>query len=476
MKPILAPALAFAFALGGCSLIPTYERPALPVPASYPQTPPADPNAPVAADIGWRDFFADPRLQQLIALALQNNRDLRVAVLNIEKSRAAYRVQDAARLPTVTAGGSGSASRTPGDLSATGQPLVSHSYSANIGVTAFELDLFGRVRSLDAQALQTFLATTEARRATQISLVSQVATAYLTLASDQAYLKLARDTFKSQSDSLQLTQRTFEIGAASGLTLAQAQTSVETARYDVARYTSQVAVDRNALNLALGTTAPDTLQPADLDDAVQAFGPRRDVPAGLPSDLMQRRPDVLEAEDSLKAANANIGAARAAFFPTISLTASAGSASSDLSRLFKGGQGAWSLAPSISVPIFDAGANQANLDSAKASRDIAVAQYEQTIQTAFSEVANALAQHATLGEQLAAQEALVKATGQSYQLSDALFKHGIDSYLDVLVSQRSLYTAQQTLIATQLTRVTNLVTLYQVLGGGWEENTVAKSE
>ena len=462
--------LAALAALSGCSLMPVYERPALPVPAAYAQA--ADAKAPATADIGWRDFFADTRLQQLITLALANNRDLRVAVLNIEKSRAAYRVQDAAGFPTVAARGSGSNARVPGDLTSTGRAAITHEYTANIGISAFELDFFGRVRSLNEQALQAFLATEQARRATQISLVSQVAGAYLTLAADQAYLKLARDTFKSQSDSYALTKRSFELGAASGLSLSQSQTSVESARYDVARYTSQVAVDRNALDLVLGRPAPEELLPADLDTAVAAFGPRTDVPAGLPSDLMQRRPDVLEDEHALKAANANIGAARAAFYPSISLTASAGVASSDLTRLFKGGQGAWSFVPQISLPIFDAGSNQANLDSAMFSRDIAVAQYEKAIQAAFSEVSNALALHATLGEQLAAQRALVDAAGQSHTLSDALFKHGVDSYLDVLVSQRALYAAQQTLIATELARLGNLVTLYQVLGGGWNERTV----
>ena len=471
MKRLSTLTLAVAMALGGCSLIPTYERPAAPVPSTYPSAPAAAANATAAADIGWRDLFTDDRLRQLIALALANNRDLRVAVLNIEQSRAQYRIQGAALLPSVEASGSGSASRTPADSSPTGQAGVSRQYSATIGFSAYELDLFGRIRSLNEQALQTFLATDEARRSTQISLVAEVAANYLTLAADLERLKLARVTLQSQRDSYALTKRTAELGAASELTLRQAQTSVETARFDVARYTSQVALDRNALALVVGAQPAEALLPTGLDDALAALDARRELPAGLPSDLLQRRPDVLQAERQLRAANANIGAARAAFYPRISLTASAGTGSADLGNLFKSGQGTWSFAPSISLPIFDGGANKASLDSATASRDITVAQYEKSIQTAFREVADALAQRATLGEQLDAQQALVDATGASYTLSDARFKRGLDSYLSVLDSQRSLYTAQQNLIGTQLSRVSNLVTLYKVLGGGWLETS-----
>ncbi len=463
--------LALAAALGGCSLMPAYVRPASPVPQAYPTPLAETANATAAADTGWRDFFADERLRQLIALALANNRDLRVAVLNIELSRAQNRIQGAALLPTVNASGSAGASRTPADLSGAGQAVTARQYSATLGFSSYELDLFGRIRSLNEQSLQQFLATDEARRSTQISLVAEVAADYLTLAADQEHLKLASVTLQSQSDSYALTKRMAELGAASDLTLRQAQTSVETARVDVARYTAQVALDRNALALVVGTQPPDALLPAGLDDGIKALGAARDLPAGLPSDLLQRRPDVLQAERELRAANANIGAARAAFYPRISLTASAGAGSADLGKLFKSGQGTWSFAPSISLPIFDGGVNKANLDSATASRDIYLAQYEKSIQTAFREVADSLAQRTTLGEQLLAQQALVDATGASYTLSDARFKRGVDSYLSVLDSQRSLYTAQQTLIGTQLSRVSNLVTLYKVLGGGWIESS-----
>jgi multidrug efflux system outer membrane protein len=465
--------LALSAALCGCSLMPAYQRPASPVPAAYPLARRGDTAAdaataaPLAADIGWREFFADARLQQLIALALDNNRDLRVAVLNIAQSRAQYRIQDAASLPTVNASGSGSASRSPADLSTTGQAGISRQYSATLGFSAFELDLFGRVRSLNAQALQQFLATEEARRSTHISLVAEVAEDYLTLAADQERLKLAQRTLQSQSDSYALTRRKAELGVASDLTLRQAQTTVESARVDVASYTSQIAQDRNALTLLVGATLPDALLPTGLDDALAALGSRSDLPAGLPSTLLQRRPDVLQAEHQLEAANANIGAARAAFYPRISLTANAGTASSALSGLFKGGSGSWTFAPQIDLPIFDGGSNRANLDLALIDRDIYVARYEKAIQTAFREVSDGLAVRGTVQSRLDAQTALVQASEESYRLSEARFQRGADSYLQLLDSQRSLYAAQQNLIGTQLTRVGNLVTLYKVLGGGW---------
>ncbi len=454
--------MAAALLLAGCAnLAPIYERPASPVPAAYPG---ATPDSTAAAQADWQEFFSDARLRELIDLALKNNRDLRVAVLNIEQARAQYRIQDAQTLPTLNAAGSGTAARTPGSLSGTGATVISHQYSANLGVSAYELDLFGRVRNLSKQALEQFLATEQARRATQISLVAEVATAYLTWAADLERLALARDTLRSQSQSYQLTQTRFELGVASALTLRQLQTSVESARVDVARYTGQVAQDRNALALLLGTPVPDRLTPDALDETLNALP---ELPAGVPSELMLRRPDLLQSEHQLKAATASIGAARAAFYPRISLTATAGSSSAALSSLFKAGSGSWSFIPQISLPIFDGGTNQANLDSAVAGRDIAIAQYEKAIQTAFREVADALAQRSAVGDQLQAQNALVQASGEVFQMSQARFDRGVDSYLDVLDAQRSWYSARQTLIATRLARLTNGVTLYKVLGGGW---------
>lgn len=461
----LAFSIAGSAALGGCSLMPAYERPALPVPAAYPEAAPATTSADTA-DIGWHEFFADERLRRVLALALSNNRDLRVAALNIEKARAQYRVQEAASYPAVSATGSQSATRTADKLRTPGSPGISRQYSAGVGVSAYELDLFGRVRSLDAQALEQFLATGEARRSAHISLVAEVANAWLTLGADQERLALAQRTLASQGESYRLNQRSFEVGVLSALALRQAQTSVDSARVDVARYTAQVAQDRNALVLLVGAAVPAELLPAALSDSLNMLP---DLPAGVPSALLERRPDVLQAEHSLKAANANIGAARAAFYPRISLTASAGSASSELSGLFQGGSGTWSFLPQVSLPIFDGGANRANLDIAKIGRDIGVAQYEKAIQTAFREVSDALAQRSTLGEQLDAQQSLVDATAESDQLSRARFARGVDSYLGVLDAQRSLYSAQQNLIGTRLSRLSNLVTLYKVLGGGWSQ-------
>ncbi|MBB6256297.1 multidrug efflux system outer membrane protein [Xanthomonas arboricola] len=471
-------AIAVAGVLSGCTLMPRYARPDAPVPERFAgtelstastTTDAASPEQAIdIANIGWRQVFTDPALQQVIALALENNRDLRVAALNIEVARAQYRVERAALLPAVQGTGTANNARTPSELAIPGQPQVFRTYSANIGVSAYELDLFGRVRSLKEQALQQFLSTAEARRSTHISLVAEVATAYLTLAADQQLLQLAQSTLSSQGDSYRLQQRSFELGVASQLSLRQAQTTVETARVDVERYTAQVAQDRNALVLLVGTQVPAELLPQALPDGASVDGNvLASVPAGLPSQLLQRRPDILEAERNLRAANANIGAARAAFFPSISLTASTGSSSSSLSHLFDSGTRAWSFVPTLTLPIFNAGRNRANLDMAKANRDIEVAQYEKAIQSAFREVSDALAQRETLGRQLQAQQALVDATADSYRLSQARFERGVDSYLQALDAQRALYSAQQNLITTQLSRFTNLTTFYKAMGGGW---------
>ncbi|PPT85860.1 multidrug transporter [Xanthomonas arboricola pv. zantedeschiae] len=471
-------AIAVAGVLSGCTLMPRYARPDAPVPERFAgtelstastTTDTASPGQTIdIANIGWRQVFTDPALQQVIVLALENNRDLRVAALNIEVARAQYRVERAALLPAVQGTGTANNARTPSELAIPGQPQVFRTYSANIGVSAYELDLFGRVRSLKEQALQQFLSTAEARRSTHISLVAEVATAYLTLAADQQLLQLAQSTLSSQGDSYRLQQRSFELGVASQLSLRQAQTTVESARVDVERYTAQVAQDRNALVLLVGTQVPAELLPQALPDGASVDGNvLASVPAGLPSQLLQRRPDILEAERNLRAANANIGAARAAFFPSISLTASTGSSSSSLSNLFDSGTRAWSFVPTLTLPIFNAGRNRANLDMAKANRDIEVAQYEKAIQSAFREVSDALAQRETLGRQLQAQQALVDATADSYRLSQARFERGVDSYLQALDAQRALYSAQQNLITTQLSRFTNLATFYKAMGGGW---------
>jgi multidrug efflux system outer membrane protein len=473
--------------LAGCTLMPNYQRPALPVPDSYTSSSPAAAPAPApesgtiapgaiaAADVGWREFFTDDKLRAVIALALEHNRDLRVAVLDIEQSRAQYRIQRAALLPGVDATFSGDSTRTPQSVSSPGLPAVTRDYSASIGVSAYELDLFGRLRSLSAQARETLLATEEARRNVQISLVAEVADDYLTLATDRQRLALAEQTLRSQAESLELTRREAEIGSASDLSLREAETTVESARADVARYSGQIASDVHALDLVAGTPVPAELLPIGLDEELHALDMGSELPAGLPSDLLERRPDVLEAERTLRAANANIGAARAAFFPSITLTASDGTASNALSGLFAAGSGAWSFAPQVTLPIFTGGRNLANLDSARVARDIDVAKYESTIQTAFREVADALALREFLEQQLSAQRALVAASSDAYRLSDARFRHGVDSYLNALDAQRSLYSAQQNLIGVELTRMSNLVALYQALGGGWLEHSAVAS-
>jgi multidrug efflux system outer membrane protein len=434
--------LACAAVLSGCSLMPAYERPALPAPAAYPATTPTGATGTAeAADIGWREFFADERLRQVVALALANNRDLRVAALNIEKARAQYRVQDATLYPAVNASGSQTAGRTADGLRTPGTPSISRQVSASVGISAYELDLFGRVRSLNAQALGQYLATEQARRSTQISLMAEVASAYLTLGADQERLVLAQGTLASQGESYRLIQRSFDVGTATKLAQRQAQTSVHNPHVDVTPNTAQVAQDRNALALLVGSPLPEDLLPTTLADSLNALP---ELPAGLPSALLDRRPDILQAEHQLKAASANIGAARAAFYPRIGLTATAGTASPDLSGLFQGGSGTWTFMPQISLPIFDAGANRANLDIATIGRDINIAQYEKAIQTAFREVSDALAQRSTIDDQLQAQQSLVDATAESDQLSRARYSRGVDSYLTVLDSQRSLYTAQRT--------------------------------
>ena len=470
--------LVIASLLGACSLMPDYERPAAPVSAAWPSGPAykaetASAAAVPAADIVWRDFYADARLRQVIELAIANNRDLRVSTLNIEKARAQYGIERAALLPTVTVNGNQTAVKVPGSMSSSGQSTISREYDANLGITAYELDFFGRVRSLSEAALQTYLATEEARRAQQISLVATVAIDYLNLAADQQRLKLAAETLASQQQTYELTQRRFSTGTSSGLSMYEAQASVEAARGEVARYTSLVAIDQNALTLVVGSAVPAELLPPPTVGAVTELA---NIPAGLPSDLLQRRPDVLQAERSLQSANANIGAARAAFFPKITLTGTAGVASPTLSSLFDSGTSAWTFVPKISLPIFDGGVTLANLMVSKINRDIAVANYEKSVQTAFREVADALADRGTLDERLAAQQALVDATSKSYRIYEARYRLGADSYLNALISLRTLYTAQQNLITLRLTHSTNLVTLYKVLGGGWRPEALGPDD
>lgn len=460
---ILSAALVSLLATGCATLqpaVPTANpqiRGEWPIPATVGSAQPGSSEA-VAMDVGWRNFFVDPALREVIALALENNRDLRIAALNVDRARAQYRIQRADRVPAV--GVNATMERVGGDA-----PGV-ESYSVGLGVASFELDLFGRVRSLSDAALQQWFAQTENRAAAQIALVGEVANVWLTLAADRELLQLAEETLKLQQETLELNEKRRSIGVVSGLELAQAQTQVEVARADVARQEGLVALDTNALTLLVGQPVPDTLLPSGLASDVTGL---RAVPAGLTSDVLLRRPDIAAAEHRLRSANANIGAARAAFFPSISLTGSVGSASADLSGLFGGGSTAWRFMPQINLPIFQGGRLRANLGVATADRDIALAEYERSIQSGFRDVADALALSATLQRQRQAQEALVAAASRANELANARYRAGQDSYLFRLDAQRTLYQAQRGLASLRAAEQSNRVTLYRALGGGWKD-------
>jgi len=474
--------LSAAMTLAGCNLAPRYARPELPVPAASPRGPsyearaeagaptPTQDEAAAFAETAWSDFFVEPRLREVIRTALDNNRDLRLAVANIEQARAQYRVQRADLLPTVAASGNATYQKSPfgavgggaGGGAAAGAGRIDI-YTAQIGISAWEIDLFGRIRNLTKAAQEQFFAVQENRNAAQSSLVAEVATAWLTMAADQERLRLARDTEAAFRQTVDLTQARFKAGIASELEVHQAKTSHEQARSDMAVLTTQVAQDQNALNLLAGTTVDAALLPSTLSDASVTIDR---LPGELPSTVLLHRPDIAAAEHQLIAANANIGAARAAFFPKISLTAALGTMSLGLSDLFKNGTETWSVAPSASLPIFDYGRNLNNVRSAKANRDAMLATYEKAVQTGFREVADALARRGTIDEQIAAQTSLRDNAQGAYKLSEARFRKGVDGFLTTLDSQRSFYAAEQSLVAARLVRETNLVELYRAVGGG----------
>ena len=459
--------VGIAIVSAGCALTPKYTRPKAPVPADWPtgaahEETKAATGVPTASELKWQEFFTDEKLRQVIETALKNNRDLRMATLNIEKVQALYRIQRAERFPIVSAVGNVSGQRVPSSVSGKEEPENVTQYVVGLGISSWELDFFGRIRSLKDRALEYYLATEQARSATQISLVAAIVNSYLALAADRENLRLAQETLDAQRASYELILRTRDLGIASDLDLRQAQTQVEAARVDIARFTGQVALDENALSLLVGAPVSANLLASELgSDRVL-----KDITPGLPSEVLLRRPDILMAEHQLKAAYANIGAARAAFFPRITLTAGAGLMSSDLSDLFKLGAKTWTFAPQVVLPIFDAGARKANFEVAQVDRDIVIAEYEKAIQSAFREVSDALSLRTRLVEQQNAQQSLVNALEETYRLSEARYKAGIDSYLSVLVAQRSLYAAQQQLVGVRLARLSNLVTLYKVLGGG----------
>jgi len=449
--------LIFAAALvsAGCTMIPKYEQPASPVGAQFPGV--TQTNLSNAADLGWETVFTDERLKQLIRLSLTNNADYQVAVLNVEQSRAQYRITRSASFPSVSAGGSYTRA---GNFTTT-----SEAWTASLGSTAYEVDLFGRVRSQNRQALETYFATAEAQRSAKISLVAEVATEYFVLRQAEEQIALAQETLKSVQDSYALNQANFDAGATSELDLRTAEGQVQTAKINLLTYERARAQAVNYLVLLIGQGIPTNLPAASPFNSTNLVA---EVSPGLPSELMQRRPDILQAEHTLKAANANIGAARAAFFPTISLTANVGSQSSQLSELFSAGTGVWSFAPQITLPIFTGGQNMATLDSAKISQRIDVVNYQKAIETAFREVADALVASSSYADQIQVELKLINAQQRRYELANLRFRQGDDSYLNVLSAQQDLYSAQQELLQSQFRKLASQISLYQALGGGWK--------
>lgn len=469
----MLPAAIAALLLTGCGslLTPPYQRPEAPVPQNWPTrgayAGAVGEDDRSAIDIGWRNFVVDKRASQLVEMALANNRDLRIAALNVESARAAYGVGRANLFPSVSATGVGTDAKAARDLTAGSNSRISHNYSATLGFSNYELDFFGKINNQAESSREAWLQQAETRDAAQISVIAQVISGYLTLAADQARLKIARDMLESLQNTLRLTRIRNEMRVSSQLDVSAAQASLEGARVDVATYTTSVAQDENALALLIGTSFPEPLRPPQgLFDGSAVL---LEVPTGLSSDVLLRRPDLRADEHALRASNADIGAARAAFFPSITLTTSIGSGSAELGRLFSLGNGTWAFSPQINLPIFTGGRLQSTLDRAEIARDIRVATYEKDVQAAFREVADALAQRGTIGESLRAQQSQSDAYEKSYQLAELRYKNGVDSYLSMLVYQRSFYAAQLSLINSRLLRQTNLLTLYKVLGGGVHE-------
>lgn len=467
--PLAWPLAALTLALlSACASSPTAPPPTGDaIATAWPEAVPATLQGPqltaVATPSDWRALVAEPRLRAVIELALQGNRDLRSAVLAIEQARATYRIQEAAERPTLNGSAGLSASNTPAEASTSGQRVLARQYSVAVGITSYELDLFGRVKSLSSSALQSYLNTEAARQSTELSLVAQVAVAWLTLAADQQQLALARETWQSQQKTSALTEQMLALGSSTALAVAQARSALEATRVSAASAQAVVEQDRHALTLLVGQTVPDELLPAGQEQG--AVGPLVAVPAGLPASVLQRRPDVVAAEHLLQASHADLAAARAALYPRITLTTSAGTASRGLTDLFQGT--AWALSPSITLPLLDGGAAKAGVRKAEAAQGIQLASYEKTLLTAFKEVADALSVRRSLDERLQGQAAVVAASQQSADLALARFRGGADTFLTVLDAQRTLYSAQQALISLQLTEQSNRITLYKVLGGGW---------
>jgi multidrug efflux system outer membrane protein len=466
---------------------PHYARPAAPVAPTWNGSAAGAADKTDVADLGWRQFFPDPVLQRLIGIALANNRDLRVAVLNVQAAQAQYRIQRADLFPTISATGLEEVEKYPAGVlggSTTGASTGSSGsvgatvpggstfrfYEVGVGFTSYEIDLFGKIRSLNHAALEKYFSSAETRRSSQLTLVAEVASAYLAILADETILKVTRETLDSQAASYDLTKKSLDAGTTTALALRQAATTVDTARANLAEYTRQAAQDRNALMILIGVPIPEDIV-FSTDINVETLS--ADLPVGVPSEVLARRPDVLAAEHDLVSANADIGATRAAFFPSITLTGNYGTASTQLSGLFKRGSSAWTFSPQISVPIFAGGANVANLDLSKIEKNVYIAQYEKALQTAFREVDDALAARGTLDDQLAAQRALLDDSSEEYRLAEMRFRNGVDSFLPVLDAQRGLYTAQQAVVSLELQRLQNMATLYKALGGGMKEDSAA---
>ena len=467
MRSIIPFTTLTALALAGCTMAPSYERPVAPVDQTWSASTSLSTNVDRSVDdIGWREFFKNERLILLIDKALENNRDMRVATLKVEKLRAQYRIQRADLLPSIDATGTASRTRKAGDLTTSGNPTTTSEYNAKAVLISWELDLFGRVQSLKNKALESYLSSEETQRSVRLSLVAEVAQQYMTYVSQSEHLKHAQSTLEAVSRSRDLTLSMRKIGKSSDLDEQTAHAQVAKAMSNVAGYERQLAAARSALVLIVGQPLSDAdIGTTSLDEISVATN----ISAGLPSEILTRRPDILAAEHTLKAANADIGAARAAFFPKIALTGSVGTASNELSGLFNNGNGTWNFAPQITLPIFASGANKASLDAAKIEKKIEVATYEKAIQTAFKEVSDTLASMTPLNDELAANTALVTAQSKRLELAQARYTAGLDNYLVVLSAQQDLYSAQQSLIDTRLAKLSNCVTLYKVLGGGWRD-------
>jgi len=479
MRCFLLPLAVVATSLSGCSLIPDYHRPALPVTGSYPSGPASaavfgKPTQLAAADLGWREFFSDPVTARLIAFSLANNRDLRVAALNIEVASAQYGIDRASLFPAINGTAGLERSATPGDVTGLSGTSNIRDYSLGIGAVSWELDFFGKIRSKARASFEDFLSDAETRESTQLSLIASVDAEYLTWLADRDSLAIAQNTVAAQLSSVQLTELETSTGTGTALDVAQAQTTLFSAQASEAQYTRQIAQDMDEIVLLVGAPLPGQLvTQMEAVPGLEAVPPFPVLPAGLPSGLLERRPDIRAAEDTLLAANANIGAARAAFFPSITLTANDGTASDRLGGLFGAMSGAWLFEPEISVPIFAGGENLANLDIANTQKKIEIANYEKAIQSAFHDVADALAGRSTYQAQVDAEANLVGADQRYYDLANMRFKAGVDSYLNVLVARNALFSAQLSLVSLQLESMQNDVTLYKALGGGWQENTQA---